>query len=290
MQSSDDNALTIGYWAAQEQYSPHELTHFARAAEDRGFETVVSSDHFHPWFNTNAHAGSTWIWMAATAAYTKKIRIGTGVTAPDRYHPAIIAHAFATLDTLFPRRIMLGLGAGEAMNSILLGIMKPSSGQSILRLKDALRIITRLWGGNFEDYDGFFYKLRKAKLYTPPRNKIPIFVAASGRSSAKLAGRYADGIVVFAPNDEVLNTALEEARKHGKDPSKFDRMIEFKCSYAKDYDSALNSVKIWRSTMVPKIMSSDVSDPRKLEEKGKSQVSDKKSKWTGKLSQTLRTS
>jgi coenzyme F420-dependent glucose-6-phosphate dehydrogenase len=278
----NDN-LTIGYWAAQEQYAPHQLTQFTRTAEDLGFDTVVSSDHFLPWFNTGAHGGFTWAWIGATAAYTKKIRFGTGVTAPDRYHPAIIAQAFATLDSMFPGRIMLGLGAGEAMNSIPLGIVRPSPGQSVLRLKDALEIIKRLWKGNFEDFDGFFFRLRNAKLYTPPRNKIPIFVAAGGHSTAELAGEFGDGVIGFSGGEDALKIAMDSAKEHGKDLDQFGRMIEFKCSWAPDHASALESVKVWRSTMVPNVLSSDISDPRKLEEKGEREVSDKKIEETWKI-------
>ncbi len=270
---------TIGYWTAQEQYSPSDLTQFAIDAEGGGFETVVSSDHFMPWFDSGAHGGFAWAWIAATAAQTRRIRFGTGVTAPDRYHPAIIAQAFATLDCMFPGRIMLGLGAGEAMNSIPLGIVKPSPGQMESRLRDALEIITRLWSGNFEDYRGFFYQLRNAKLYTAPSRKIPIFVAAGGKHSAELAGTYADGVIGFSggeAGEDVLKVAIDTAKQHGKDESRFGRMIEFKCSYSKDYERALDSVKVWRSTMVKGVLSSDISDPRELEKKGATEVPDKK--------------
>jgi coenzyme F420-dependent glucose-6-phosphate dehydrogenase len=276
MTTPHDDSLTIGYWTAQEQYAPHELTQFARSAEEVGFETVVSSDHFMPWFNARAHGGFTWAWIAATAAYTAKIRFGTGVTAPDRYHPAVIAQAFATLDSMFPGRMMLGLGAGEAMNSIPLGIVRPSPGQSVLRLKDAVEIIRRLWSGNYEDFDGFFFRLRHAKLYTTPRSKIPIFVAAGGHSTAKIAGEFGDGVIGFSGGEDALKMAMDSAKEHGKDLDNFGRMIEFKCSYAPDYESALESAKVWRSTMVPHVLSSDTSDPRKLEEKGEKEVPDKK--------------
>lgn len=278
--------LAIGYWAAQEQYPPDRLLQFAAEAEKGGFETVFSSDHFMPWFDTGGQSGFTWAWIAAAAAQTSKIRLGTGVTAPDRYHPAIIAQAFATLDCMFPGRIMLGLGAGEAMNSIPLGIVKPSPGQMALRLKDSLEIITRLWKGNFQDYSGFFYQLRAARLYTPPRNKIPIFVAAGGKRTAELAGTYADGVIGFSGGEEgrdVLLTAIDTAKKiQGKDSKTFGRLIEFKCSFAKDYDQALNSIKVWRSTMVQSVLSSDIADPRALENKGQQEVSDKKIEdtWT----------
>jgi coenzyme F420-dependent glucose-6-phosphate dehydrogenase len=215
-EEKEEEAATIGYWVVQEQYDPTELTRFTIEAEKGGFETVVSSDHFMPWFNSGGHGGFAWNWISATAAYTDKIRLGTGVTAPDRYHPAIIAQAFATLDSMFPGRVMIGIGAGEAMNSIPLGIVKPSSGQMELRMKDALEIITRLWSGNFEDFDGFFYRIRHAKLYTLPKTKIPIFVAAGGRHSAELAGEFGDGVIGFsggANSDEVLRIAMETAKK-----------------------------------------------------------------------------
>jgi coenzyme F420-dependent glucose-6-phosphate dehydrogenase len=277
-----ENAV-IGYWAAHEQYPPYELTQFVIDAEKGGFETVVTSDHFLPWFNTGAQGSFAWTWIASTAAYTKKITIGTGVTSPDRYHPAIIAQAFATLDSMFPGRITLGMGTGEAMNSIPLGIPRLSSGQSVLRLKNSLEIITKLWDGNFEDYNGFFYRLKHAKLYTLPRRKIPIIVATGGKVTAKLAGELADGIITFSRDEEVMRAALDSARKRGKDVGKFKRMIEFKCSFDLDYEKALDSVRIWRSSMVQNILSSDISDPRKLEEKGSREVSDKMIEETWKI-------
>ena len=275
-------SVRIGYWAAHEQYSPTQLTKFVIAAEEGGFETVFTSDHFMPWFNSGAHGGFAWAWIAACAAVTKRIQFGTGVTAPDRYHPAIIAQAFATLDEMFPGRIMLGLGAGEAMNSIPLGIVFPSPGQRELRLKNSIEVIRKLWEGNFEDYSGFFYDVHHAKLYTPPKARIPLLVAAGGRHSAQLAGKYADGVIGFSGSENIIQIALDAAKNNGKNPDGFERLIEFKCSYDPDYQKALDSVKVWRSTMTKGVLSSDISDPRKLEEEGANQVSDKQIEetWT----------
>jgi coenzyme F420-dependent glucose-6-phosphate dehydrogenase len=265
---------SIGYWAAQEQYSPSKLREHTLEAERAGFQTVFSSDHLMPWFNTGASGGFAWTWIASCAALTRTMKFGTGVTAPDRYHPALIAQAFATLDEMFPGRMMLGLGAGEAMNSIPLGIPFPSSGQRARRLRDALEIITRLWRGDFVDYAGFFYQLHGLKLYTPPKTKIPILVAAGGKTSARLAGEYGDGIIGFSGSEDVLKIALDAAKKRGKDPHDFSRLIEFKCSYDPDYEKALRSVKVWRSTITKGVLSSDISDPRELEEKGAREVTD----------------
>ncbi len=267
--------IEIGYWAAQEEHSPSQLLSNVMEAEKGGFESVFTSDHFMPWFDTRAHAGFAWSWLAACAAVTKRMKVGTGVTAPDRYHPALIAQAFATLDDMFPGRVVLGLGAGEAMNSTPLGIDFPTPGQREQRLKETLEIITRLWQGGFQDYPGFFYRLFNAKLYTPPKTKIPIFVAAGGKHSAELAGTYGDGVIGFSGGNDAMNLAVEAAKDHGKSEDNFGRLIEFKCSYDKDYQRALDSTRVWTSTMVKGILGSDLADPRKLQKRGESEVTDK---------------
>ena len=267
--------LEIGYWAAQEEHSPSQLLSNVAEAEKGGFGSVFTSDHFMPWFDTRAQGGFAWAWLAACAASTKTMRVGTGVTAPDRYHPALIAQAFATLDDLFPGRVVLGLGAGEAMNSTPLGIDFPAPGQRERRLKETLEIVTGLWKGGFQDYSGFFYRLFNARLYTPPKTKIPIFVAAGGRHSAELAGTYGDGVIGFSGGEDVMQLAVEAAKKHGKSEDSFGRLIEFKCSYDHDYQRALDSTRVWTSTMVKGILSSDLADPRKLQERGDKEVTDK---------------
>ena len=266
--------IEIGYWAAQEEHSPSELLANVAAAEKGGFESVFTSDHFMPWFDTRAHGGFAWTWLAACAAVTKKMKVGTGVTAPDRYHPALIAQAFATLDDMFPGRVVLGLGAGEAMNSTPLGIVFPSPGQREERLKETLEIVTALWRGGFQDYPGFFYRLRGAKLYTPPRKKIPIFVAAGGKRTAALAGTYGDGVIGFSGGKDLMQTAVEEAKEHGKSGDSFGRLIEFKCSYDRDYKRALDSTRVWTSTMMKGALTTDLADPRKLQERGDREVTD----------------
>ena len=269
------HGVEIGYWAAQEEHSPSELLSNAAAAEQGGFESVFTSDHFMPWFDTRAHGGFAWEWLAACAAITKKMKVGTGVTAPDRYHPGLIAQAFATLDDMFPGRVVLGLGAGEAMISTPLGFDFPVPGQREERLKETLEIITRLWQGGFQDYPGFFYRLVNARLYTPPKTKIPIFVAAGGKRSAELAGTFGDGVIGFSGGKDAMNLAVEAAKKHGKGGDDFGRLIEFKCSYDKDYKRALDSTRVWTSTMLKGILGSDLADPRRLQERGDREVTDK---------------
>ncbi len=113
----------IGYWASQEQYSMKDLLRCVEVAEKMGFDQTLTSDHFHPWSHNNGYGNFTWVWLAAAAERTKKMKFITGVTAAVyRYNPGIIAQAFASLDVLYPGRIGLGVGTGEAMNEVSLGL------------------------------------------------------------------------------------------------------------------------------------------------------------------------
>src|SRR5918911_1622378 len=139
---------SLGYWAAHEQYSMQDLLRFVVEAEKTGFTTTMTSDHFHPWWHDNAYGNFAWVWIAAAAERTKRMQFITGVTAPlHRYHPAIIAQAFASLDVLYPGRIGLGIGTGEAMNEVSLGYDWPNPRFRLAKTKEAIQIIRKLWYG-----------------------------------------------------------------------------------------------------------------------------------------------
>src|SRR5919107_3199680 len=136
----------LGYWASQEQYAMQDLLKFVVEAEKYGFDSCLTSDHFHPWWHDNGYGNFTWVWLAAAAERTKNMRFVTGVTAAVyRYNPAIIAQAFASLDVLYPGRISLGIGTGEAMNEVSVGFDWPSAEIRLPTTIEAIRIINNLW-------------------------------------------------------------------------------------------------------------------------------------------------
>jgi len=140
IRSQKRESAPIGYWAAQEQYSLQDLLNHIVQAEKAGFTSTMTSDHFHPWWHDNGFGNFTWVWIAAAAERTKRMQFVTGVTAPlHRYHPAIIAQAFASLDVLYPGRIGLGIGTGEAMNEVPLGYIWPKPRLDYQRLKKQFR-------------------------------------------------------------------------------------------------------------------------------------------------------
>src|ERR671911_875373 len=142
----------VGYWASQEQYSMHDLIKFVIEAEGGGFNTCLTSDHFHPWWHDNGYGNFTWVWLAAAAERTKSMEFVTGVTAAVyRYNPAIIAQAFASLDVLYPGRIGLGVGTGEAMNEVPVGFDWPDAKTRLTRTIEAIQIIKKLWKSEGEE-------------------------------------------------------------------------------------------------------------------------------------------
>src|ERR671930_302840 len=107
-------AMELGYALSSEEHSPADLVRNARSAEEAGFTFGLISDHIHPWVDAQGHSAFVWSVLGSIAQATEKFRIGTGVTCPlIRIHPAIVAHAAATVACLMPGRFFLGVGTGE---------------------------------------------------------------------------------------------------------------------------------------------------------------------------------
>jgi len=266
--------IEIGYYAAHEQYNPNRLLEHAVLAEKHGFDAIWCSDHFHPWVHTNAQCGFAWMWLAVAAERTGRVKVGPCVVAPIlRYHPAIVAQAFATLAVMYPKRVFLALGTGEALNEMPIGYDWPSYKERRERLEEAIKVIKFLWARSFVNFKGKYYRLRKANLYTKPREPIPLYVAASGPKTAELAGMYADGFLTlpFPPEHyrKVLFPAVERgAKAAGRDPASVAKLLELCVSYDENYDKALDACKFWRATCIPVFFKYGIFDPREIEESG----------------------
>jgi coenzyme F420-dependent glucose-6-phosphate dehydrogenase len=241
--------------------------------------------------------------MATAAERTKKMQFITGVTAAVyRYNPAIIAQAFASLDVLYPSRIGLGIGTGEAMNEVPLGFDWPSASTRLARTTEAIQIIKNLWDAGrrekrssnsdnndnnnndsgFVDFGGQYFKIRDAKLYTPPfSEKIPLYMAAVGEQATKTAAKYTDGLITVTKPDkskEIFAIFDKAAVEEGKDHNSLEKIAKPKISYSEDYDKALKSTEFWRASLLQDVFNLDISDPRELEQKAKDEVLDEKLK------------
>ena len=263
----------FGFYAANEQYDPNELLDFAVKAEKYGFDTIWSSDHFHPWAHTNAKSGFAWVWLALAAERTRKVLLGSVTPPLSRYNPGIVAQAFTTLNFIYPGRIFLCLATGESMNESPLGLRWPPYRERLARLEEAIIIIKKLWKDDFVDFEGKYYRLRKANLYTKPKTKIPLFVAANGPSTAYVVGKHADGLLtsgrVFEEKfkSEILPALTKGAKDADRNPEEIRKIVHIITSYDEDFDRAVEGCKFWNTTMLPEIFKAEVYDPRELEEK-----------------------
>jgi len=187
--------LRFGYKASAEQFGPTALLGFGVLAEELGFDSVFVSDHFQPWRHAGGHAPFSLAWLGALGAKTSRVLLGTSVLAPTfRYHPAIVAQAFATLGVLFPRRVILGMGTGESMNETpATGSPWPEPKERTQRFREALELIETLWSGERVSFPGQFYQTSKATIYDRPAKPVPIYIAGAGPVMARMAGEKAEG-------------------------------------------------------------------------------------------------
>ena len=278
--------LKLGWKASAEQFGPRPLLDYAIEAEHQGFDSIWVSDHYQPWRHTDGHAPFSMAWMAALGERTSRVQIGTSVLTPTfRYHPAVIAHAFATLGSLYPGRIALGVGTGESMNEVpVIGIEWPDQRERFRRLSEAVKLIQKLWTEDFVEWDGEFYKVKGATVYDKPEEPVPIYIGASGPAAAKLAGRLAEGFICTSGKgmelyrDTLLPAVREGAEAAGRDYGTIEKTIEVKVSYDTDRSRALKDTSIWAALALPAEDKVDVHNPREMEERAK-KVKDPERRW-----------
>ena len=236
--------------------------------------------------------------MAAAAERTRTMKFVTGVTATVyRYNPAIVAQAFASLDALYNGRIGLGVGSGEAMNEVSAGFEWAPGDVRLERTRESIEIIQSLWNGKssqiktdkiveidnegFVTYNGRYFKTRRAKLYTPPKTTIPLYMAASGSEATKIAAKYSDGLITISKPDkvkEMFDIFDKAILEEDKEPTSLQKIGKPKVSYSEDYDRAFRASEFWRAGDIEDVFNTHINDPRALQQKAKQEVSDDKLK------------
>jgi coenzyme F420-dependent glucose-6-phosphate dehydrogenase len=265
-------AIKLGYKASNEQFPPAELLRYGILAEECGFDSVFVSDHLQPWRHDGGHAPFAMSWLGALGARTERITMGTSVLTPTfRYHPAIVAQAFATLGCLFPGRVVLGMGTGESMNEVPLGIAWPEGKERFARFREAVRLIRELWSGERVSFEGEYYRTDKATIYDRPDEPVPIYLAGSGPAATRYAGRQGDGYITTSGKDPSLYTdsllpaVREGADKAGRRIADLDLMIEVKVSFDHDRDAAMQATHFWGALGLSAEQKSGVEDPVEMQ-------------------------
>jgi coenzyme F420-dependent glucose-6-phosphate dehydrogenase len=266
--------LKLGYKASAEQFGPRELVELGVLAEAHGMDSATVSDHFQPWRHEGGHAPFALSWMTAVGERTKRITLGTSVLTPTfRYNPAVIAQAFATMGCLYPDRVFLGVGTGEALNEVATGFTGewPEFKERFARLRESVRLMRELWRGERVDFDGDYYHLTGASIYDVPDAGVPVYIAAGGPAVAKYAGRAGDGFICTSGKGEELYTekllpaVLEGAAASERNAADIDKMIEIKISYDTDLETALNNCRFWAPLSLTPEQKHSVSDPIEME-------------------------
>jgi coenzyme F420-dependent glucose-6-phosphate dehydrogenase len=265
--------LKFGLKASAEQFDPRELVDMSVRAEEAGLDSVLVSDHYQPWRRTGGHAPFAMVWMSAVGERTSRVQLGTSVLTPTfRYNPAVVAHAFATLGSLYPGRVMLGVGTGEALNETsVTGAEWPEFKERFARLREAVTLIRTLWREDNVTFDGDYYRTINATVFDKPEHEVPIYIAAGGPQVARYAGRAGDGMICTSGkgmelySDKLMPAVDEGLAKAERDGVGYDRTIEIKLSFDLDHDRALENTRFWAPLALSAEEKSGYDDPTEME-------------------------
>ncbi len=257
--------MKFAWLCSHESYQPEDLVNQAVAAEEAGFDAVLGSDHFHPWVDDTSAAGFVWSWLGAVAVKTERVALGTSVTCPlFHYHPGLVAQMAATTDRLSNGRLMLGVGTGEALNERSLGFPFPGYAERQARMQESLEIMHRMLAGEKVTFHGDYYTTETAKLYSPPKGRLPILMAAGGPKSAAFAGTYADGLItsVKDPADTVAKV-IAPYRKAATEAGKEHLVLATRWTVlAASQEEAWQSLSSMRGLRAPGRL--EATDPQEL--------------------------
>ena len=254
---------TIGYHASHEQHAPSALVEAARAAVDAGFDAVSSSDHLTPWSRDQGRSGFAWSWLGAAMQAVPDVPFGV-VNAPgQRYHPVVIAQAIATLGEMYPDRLWVALGSGEASNEHVTGEPWPPKPERNARLGECVEVIRALLQGEEVSLDGHI-RVDRARLWTLPATPPALIGAALSEETARWCGGWADGLItVHVPPDQLrrLIDAFREGGGEGKPV-----YVQVKVAWAPTEDEALAGAhEQWRTNVFPSVLMADIETVEQFE-------------------------
>ena len=203
----------FGYHASHEQHPPGRLLEYVRAAEEAGFEAAMCSDHLAPWLDVQGESAYAWSWLGAALQATS-LSFGT-VTAPGwRYNPVVLAQAAATLAAMYPSRLWVACGSGEALNEHVTGRPWPPKRERNEHLRECVQIMRALWAGETVTTRGRV-RVADARLYTRPEDPPLVLGAALSEETARFVGGWADGLMTIGGRKEKVASMVQAFRDGG---------------------------------------------------------------------------
>jgi coenzyme F420-dependent glucose-6-phosphate dehydrogenase len=170
-----------------------------------------------------------------------------------------------------PGRVVLGVGTGESLNEVPLGLAWPEQKERFARLKESVNLIRELWSGERVTFEGTYYRTDKATIYDRPATPVPIYIGASGPAATRLAGRIADGFITTsgkAPSlytDTLLPALRDGSEKPGRSPDDVDTLMEMKVSFDTDRERARQDTRFWAALALTPEQKAGVEDPLEMQ-------------------------
>jgi probable non-F420 flavinoid oxidoreductase len=251
----------IGFHASHEQFRPDRLLRLVRHAEEAGFDAAMCSDHWAPWSDEQGESGFAWSWLGAAMA-TTSLPFGV-VNAPgQRYHPAIIAQAAATLNVMFPDRFWIAIGSGQLLNEHVTGDRWPPKEERNARLREAADIMRRLWAGETVSHEGHFVA-SEATLWTRPERPPMLVGAAVTPPTAAWVAEWADALITVVQTDDQLDAVVEAFRSNGGagKPMYLQVHLAYAPTDAEARDAAFAQ---WRQNTLPNSVMTELAHPAQI--------------------------
>ena len=251
----------IGFHASHEQFGPDRLLRLVQTAEAAGFDAGMCSDHWGPWSEAQGQSGFAWSWLGAALA-TTSMPFGV-VNAPgQRYHPAIIAQAAATLGVMFPDRFWLAIGSGQLLNEHITGERWPPKDERNERLREAADVIRRLWDGETVTRDGSV-KVSEATLWTRPERAPMLVGAAVTPPTAAWVAEWADALITVVQPDEQLDAVVDAFRSNGGDGKPM--YLQVHLAYAPtDHEARAAAFEQWGQNTLPNSVMTELAQPAQI--------------------------
>ena len=279
--------LKFGYKASAEQFGPNELLEFSSTAEDVGLDSVFVSDHFQPWKHTDGHARPRFRGSEP------------GSTDETHCHRHQRDDAYVSLSPIdrgaglrdFGGHVSgacrAGAGQRRTVNDVpALGFKWPGFKERTARLLEAITLIRRLWVEERVTFEGKFYKTEKATIDDRPSTPVPVYLAASGPTVAKMAGEVAEGYICTSGKAPELyretllpNNVSAGLQAAGRAPDSIDRMIEMKVSFDTDRQRALEDTREWAALALSAEEKVSVEDPVEMEAHAMLPIERAASRW-----------
>jgi coenzyme F420-dependent glucose-6-phosphate dehydrogenase len=247
----------IGFHCSHEQHPPSALLDHVRLAAAAGFTAAMCSDHFHPWSERQGHSGFAWSWLGAALAHTS-ISCGTVCAPGQRYHPAVIAQAAATLAEMFPQRFWLAIGSGELLNEAVTGEAWPDKPVRHARVNESAAVMRALWAGETVSLRGHT-ATKDARLYSRPAEPPLLLGAALTAETARWVGAWADGLVTVAGPRDGMRAVVDAFREGGGTGPVF---LQVTLSFAPTDDECVAAAyEQWRQSALTPMQLANLASP-----------------------------